>query len=124
MDVNKALKSMVNNPFELEIFGKINNTDISFDEEVYNHLAQLCQKGQETFPKVWEERLRSGKVAISNPFIYLFLPGKFEDDLKKKGKKLPYPRNILTKLRSAVHHRRELATKIYLNYLVFLSVLL
>ena len=103
------------NPFELDKLTKVSNTNIVYSEVVFKDLALLPKKGQSQFNDFWEERLTKGKTPIDAVIKKnnLCLPGKFEDQQKENEKKLNYSPALLTKLRSALHYRRELTAQLF-----------
>ena len=42
-------QAIVHNPFELDKLTKINNIDVTFDDQVFQDLAKLTDEGQQQF---------------------------------------------------------------------------
>ena len=74
-------------------------------------LQSLIPAGQKQCDDFWNTRIIKGKVPVTDPIAKnrFLIPRQVQDQIKDGEKKLIYPPSILTKMREAIHHRKELA---------------
>ena len=114
-DITILYNNFQNNPFLLNDLTLINNTDMVFEDNIYNNFAQLLKTGEKELHSFIDDRLIMLKQPISanitlNDFqVSGFKSTKKEASSVDKWLSLAF----ITKLRSAVTYRREHAKLLF-----------
>ena len=64
LDVNKVYYGFSHNPFEMKSLTRITNTEVSFDDNVFNNLSNVETTGKNQWVKFIQDRLIYEKVSI------------------------------------------------------------
>ena len=112
-DLNQVITGFCCNPFDLSFLTAINNTNITFPEEVSQTTLSICDAGEEQFQQFWNDRLIQVKIPINATIkCYKFkLPGKLQTS--NNAKYPPLNQSMITKLRSACNYRNCLVLDLF-----------
>ena len=115
-DVMKVKQNFINNPFELNELTVVNNTDIMFDDNIYENISNLEAVGSAQLENFITERLVMSKKPLDATISlnHFALPG---DNKNKKPRGSLVDKRLcssfLTKLRGAIVYRRPHAQLLF-----------
>ena len=110
-DVNKVYNGFSHNPFEMKSLTRITNTEVSFDDNVFNNLSNVETTDKNQLVKFIKDRLIYEKVSIDTKITknHFTLLGDANIKQKRYAADHRLTSTFLTKLRAAVTYRRDLA---------------
>ena len=115
-DVQKVKQNFIVNPFELNELTVVNNTDVMFDDNIYQNIKNLEVVGTTQLETFIKDRLIMSKVSLNGTISlnHFALPG---DDKNKKPRGTLVDKRLcssfLTKLRGAIVYRRRHAQLLF-----------
>ena len=107
-DVQKLYRTFMSNPFQLQNLAVVNNTDMVFDDNIFQNISSLESSGTSQLNTFIKVRLIMGKVSIKAKITlnHFILPG---DEKSKKPRGSVVDKRLtsqfLTKLRSAIRYQ-------------------
>ena len=121
-DVQKTLHGMHCNPFEMDKLSAINNTSHYFDNKVYSDLSTLQQKGEEQSQEFIKHRLINPKIPVDAKITKNrhILPGH-SPKTTRAVESNTLTSSEITKLRSCISYRRDVAMKVFATEILGVS---